>query len=36
MEADLPACAPEAGPKRWTPGDAGYSTYAREFALDSQ
>jgi hypothetical protein len=36
MEADLPACAPEAGPKRWTPGDAGYSTYAREFAPDSR
>jgi uncharacterized protein DUF5681 len=36
MEADLPACAPEARPQRWTPDDAGYSTYAREFALDSR
>ena len=36
MEADLPAGAPEARAKSWTPGDAGYSTYAREFALDSR
>src|SRR2546421_4046392 len=36
MEADLPTDAPEARPKRWTPGDAGYSTYAREFAADSR
>ena len=34
MEADLLACAPQARPKCWTPSDAGYSTYAREFALD--
>ena len=36
MEADLPARAPEERPKRWSPGDASYSTYAREFALDSR
>src|SRR6267142_2049632 len=35
MEADLRACAPEARSKCWTPGDAGYSTHAREFAADS-
>src|SRR5438105_15928836 len=35
MEADLPASAPEPRPT-WTPGDAGYSTYAREFAVDSR
>ena len=36
MEADLLPSAPEAGPKCWTPDDAGYSTYAREFALESR
>ena len=34
LEADLPACGPEARPKCWAPGDAGYSTYTRDFALD--
>ena len=33
LEADLPP-EPQARPKGWTPGDAGFSTYAREFALD--
>src|SRR5437016_53574 len=36
MEADLPACAPEARPEWWTPGDASHSTHAREFAADSR
>src|SRR5437660_12918142 len=35
MEADLPASAPEPRPT-WTPGDAGYSSYAREFAVASR
>jgi len=33
LEADLPP-EPQIRPKGWTPGDAGFSTYAREFALD--
>ena len=35
-EAELPACAPEADAKCWTPSDEDYSTYAREFAADSR
>ena len=34
VEAELPACAPETRSKCWTPGDAGYSIYAREFAAE--
>jgi hypothetical protein len=36
LEADLPACGPEARPKCWAPGDAGYSTCTRDFALDTR
>ncbi len=36
MEADLAECSPQASAKCWVPGDAGYSTYAREFAADSR
>src|SRR5437660_11082642 len=33
LEADVPP-EPQTRPKGWTPGDAGFSTYSREFALD--